>query len=118
MQIRQKNQTDAQLIIKLREESYKGNAIWKKVADSLNKPTRSTVIVNLSRLDRFTKDNETVVVPGKVLASGELSRKLTIAAKNFSKEAREKIKKSGSSITTIADLMKKDPSGKNIKIIE
>jgi large subunit ribosomal protein L18e len=117
MQIRPKNQIDERLIRKLREESYKGSAIWKKVADDLNVPTRERKIVNLSRINRFASENEVIVVPGKVLASGELGRKVTIAASRFSEGSIEKIKSSGSSAMSIEELMKKNPSGKGIRII-
>lgn len=117
MQIRPKNQIDEHLIRKLREESYKGSAIWKKVADDLNVPTRERKIVNLSRINRFASDNEVIVVPGKVLAAGELGRKVTIAASRFSEGSIEKIKRSGSSAISIEELMKKNPSGKGIRII-
>ena len=117
MQIRPKNKVDEQLIAMLREESYKGNAIWKKVADDLNIPTRQRKIVNLSKINRFTAENEVVVVPGKVLSSGELGHKLIIAAFRFSASSIEKMKKSGSSAMSISELMKKNPSGKGVRII-
>jgi large subunit ribosomal protein L18e len=117
MQIRPKNQIDERLIRKLREESYKGSAIWKKVADDLNVPTRERKIVNLSRINRFASENEVIVVPGKVLAAGELGCKVTIAASRFSEGSIEKIKSSGSSAMSIEELMKKNPSGKGIRII-
>ena len=80
-----------------RQSSQQKVQIWRRIADDLQKPTRRRRIVNLSRLDRYTKENEVVVVPGKVLGSGELNHKLTIAAYNFSEQALEKIKKSKSS---------------------
>ncbi|MDP7115849.1 MAG: 50S ribosomal protein L18e, partial [Candidatus Woesearchaeota archaeon] len=46
--------------------------LWKRVASDLSKPTRQRRIVNLSRINRFTKENETIVVPGKVLGDGLL----------------------------------------------
>ena len=117
MQIRQKNKVDEQLIAMLREESYRGNAVWRKVADDLNVPSRQRRVVNLSKINRFSAENEVVVVPGKVLSSGELGHKLVIAAFRFSAGSIEKIKKSGSSAMSISELMKKNLSGKKIRII-
>jgi len=106
-----------QLIEKLKEASYKGNSIWKKIADDLNKPTRKQRIVNLSKINRYSKENDTVVVPGKVLAAGELDHKLIIAAYKFSGQSIKKIEKAGAAAITIEQLMKKNPEGKNINII-
>ena len=117
MQIRPKNQITAELIRKIKEESYKGNAIWKRVAEDLNKPTRGIRVVNLSSINRNTKENDVIVVPGKVLGTGELEHKLSIAAWKFSEQSLEKIKKAGASVMSIEELIKKNPEGKNIKII-
>jgi len=41
----------------------------------------------------YRKEGETVVVPGKVLNVGELTKKVEVAAFSFSQSAEEKIKK-------------------------
>jgi large subunit ribosomal protein L18e len=92
-------------------------ALWSRIADDLSKPTRQRRIVNLSKIDRVTKDNETIVVPGKVLGTGELNHKITIAAYNFSRSALEKIQKSQSICYSLPDFMKKNPKGSNTRII-
>ncbi|MEM0231030.1 MAG: 50S ribosomal protein L18e [Candidatus Woesearchaeota archaeon] len=117
MQIRPKNEIYKRTIEMLRQASYAGNPVWKKVADDLNVPTRKKKVVNLSKLNRLTSENEVVVVPGKVLASGEIEHKITIAALNFSKEAIEKLKRAGAQILSIEELLKKNPEGKEIKVI-
>ena len=90
--------------------------IWKAIAVELEKPTRSRRVVNLERINRVGNDNETIIVPGKVLASGDLDKKLTIAAFNFSQEALNKINKKGSAIT-IQELLEKNPKGSKVRII-
>ncbi len=114
------HKTDAQLeslIQELRKAASKENAgIWRAVALDLERPTRQRSIVNLSRISHAANDNETIIVPGKVLASGELSRKVTVAAFRFSREAEKKISKSGKAIT-IMQLLKENPQGKNIRIM-
>ena len=62
-------------------------------------------------------DEETALIPGKVLSSGDLTKKLTIAAWTFSDKAEEKIKKAGGKSISIEDLMKNNPDGKNIRIL-
>jgi large subunit ribosomal protein L18e len=92
-------------------------AIWKTIAVDLEKPTRQRRAVNLSRIDRVTKENEIIIVPGKVLGTGALSHPMTIAAWSFSTGAVEKIEKAKAKAITIDDLMKDSAKGKSIRII-
>ena len=111
------NQSLVTLVQELKKASTTHNSkLWKRIATDLEKSTRSRRIVNLSKLNRFTKENETVIVPGKVLGSGNLSHKLTVAAFAFSDSAKEEINKNGKAIP-ITDLVKEDPKGKKIRII-
>jgi len=106
------------LISNLRNRSLEQNVnIWKRIADDLSKPTRKRRAVNLSRINRYTNENDIIVVPGKVLGSGNLNHKLTISAYQFSKGAKEKIIKAGAKIISLLELSKEKPDGKKIKII-
>ncbi len=113
-----KNQQLKSLIKELKEVSGKNNvSIWNRVASDLEKPTRLMREVNLSRLNRYCKANDIVVVPGKVLSMGDLNKKITIAAYKFSNKAIDKINESGSKAMSIYDLAKKNPKGSKIRII-
>ncbi len=90
--------------------------IWKRVAEDLEKPTRDRRIVNIYKLDRNTKDKEVVIVPGKVLGTGDLSHSVDVAAFSFSDDAFKKISEKGKALT-IKDIMKNNPEGKNIRIM-
>ncbi len=106
------------VIEELKRLSIKENAnIWKRLATDLEKPVRRRRVVNLSRLARFTKEKDMVVVPGKVLGGGELPHSLTVAAFTYSGSAIDKIKKANGQPISLLELMKKNPKGKNIKII-
>jgi large subunit ribosomal protein L18e len=112
------NQNLQNLIRELKELSSKQNIrIWKRIALDLEKPTRQRRVVNLSRIDHHTKENDTIIVPGKVLGSGLLNHKLTIAAYNFSEGALQKIQKANAKAITITELMKEDIKGKGVRII-
>jgi large subunit ribosomal protein L18e len=105
------------LIKDLRILSKKENVkLWKRVADDLSRSTRQRRIVNISRLERYGKDGETLLVPGKVLSEGELSKKVTVAAFRFSDVARSKINAVGKTLT-IRQLMKDNPKGKKVRIL-
>lgn len=73
--------------------------------------------MNISRLNRFTKKGETIVVPGKVLGSGRIDHHLTVAAFAFSELAKSKISKAKGKCLGIADLIDKNPKGTNVKIL-
>jgi len=91
--------------------------LWRRVANDLEKPTRQRRVVNLSSISRYTKEDEIVVVPGKVLGAGTLNHKLTISALQFSNGAIEKIEKIGAKIIPLLELSKENPTGKGIRII-
>ena len=44
--------------------------IWQEVARELSRPKRKGRKVNLFKINKFAKESETIVVPGKVLATG------------------------------------------------
>jgi len=104
------------LISKLRKLG-KETPLWRRIAEDLDKSTRRRRIVNLSRLDKYTSENDTVVVPGKVLGAGPLNHKLTIAAWGFSEGALKKISEANAKALSIQDLMKEPVKGKRIRII-
>ena len=105
------------LIIDLRKLASKQNVkLWKRIAYELSKPTRIRREVNLYKINKYTRQGETALVPGKVLSLGSLDKKITIAAYKFSNEAKEKINKVGKAIT-IKELIKENPKGENVRII-
>jgi large subunit ribosomal protein L18e len=102
------------LIAELKQKEVK---LWQRLARELEKPTRIRREVNLSRIQRHAKAGDVVLVPGKVLAAGELDKKITIAAWNFSLGAAAKIKAAGGKTLSISELMKLHPKGTGVKII-
>lgn len=109
---------ELQNLIKELKELYLKNKVklWKRIAYELEKPTRKRRIANLYKINKYTKQGETALVPGKVLNLGNLDKKLTVAAYQFSAQAREKINKVGKAIT-IRELIKNNPEGKKVRII-
>ncbi len=107
------------LIRALKKQSQESQTeLWLSLAERLTSSNRNRVAVNLSRLNRFTKEGETVVVPGKVLGAGQADHALTVAAFSFSDVAKSKIVATKGKCLSIQDLMKKNPTGKNVKIME
>jgi len=110
------------MLISLIQELKKASAehdvaLWKDIAFRLEKPLRNWPAVNLNRIERYLQENETALVPGKVLSTGTLTKKVNVAAWSFSEKSVEKIKKAGGKHMSLEELLKKNPDGKNIRIL-
>lgn len=98
--------------IRLIQEARKQETpFWERVADDLEKSNRRRTEVNLSRIARASKEGETVVVPGKVLGSGDMSHKATVVAFSFSSSALRKLEQAKCESMTIAQFLEKNPEG-------
>ncbi len=91
--------------------------IWRSIARELSRSRKNRREVNIRRLNRYTSNNETAIVPGKLLGDGNLDHRVDVAAFKLTKGAKEKIEKSGGNTMSIQDLIKKNPKGSKIKII-
>jgi large subunit ribosomal protein L18e len=106
------------LMKELKKTSHTESAgLWKRVAKDLEKSSRNNRVVNLSRINRYTQADETVIVPGKVLGAGTLDHKVHVAAFSFSRAAKDMITKLNGTAITIPELVKQNPKAKNVKII-
>jgi large subunit ribosomal protein L18e len=99
------------------KERESGAVIWRDIAKRLEKPRRNWAETNLSKLDRYANDGETVLVPGKVLAAGSITKKLTVAAYSFSEKAETEIAAAGGKTISIADLAIMNPKGSGVRIM-
>jgi len=107
------------LIRYLRKKSNEENVkVWKDIAWRLERPRRQKAEVNISRINRHTKEGDIVVVPGSVLGAGNLDHKVIVAAWKFSEKAKEKIIQVGGEAITIEDLIERNPKGSGVIIME
>jgi large subunit ribosomal protein L18e len=115
------NPTNPNLISTIRflKKSGKENdaKIWRSIAEALARTRRKRIAVNLSRVNRYTKEGETVAIPGKVLAAGEIDHPVIVSAFAFSKKAITKIEKAKGKCLSYAELLKKNPKGTHVRII-
>lgn len=91
--------------------------LWRDLADRLAKPQANWAEVNVSRLERHAAEGETVVVPGKLLGTGRLSKKLTVAAFQASGSARTKVEASGGRLLGLRELVEANPKGSDVRIL-
>jgi len=103
-----------ELKVKSRLESV---SLWRVLAKKFERPTRGFAEVNLGKINRYTVEADTVVVPGKVLGAGCIEHSVRVAAVNFSTSAREKILGAGGSCISIWELMAAEPLGSGVKIM-
>jgi large subunit ribosomal protein L18e len=94
-----------------------GAPLWRDVALRLEKSRSNWAEPNLSRLSRHAADEDVILVPGKLLGSGDVEGKHTVAAYSFSTSARAKIEAAGGKVVSIRDLMNKNPEGKGVYIL-
>jgi len=117
MKVRDKNPHLAELIMKLEQMGRQENVpIWGALAEKLNRPRRKRYEANLYKLDKYAKGKETIVVPGMVLGTGEISKPVTVAALKFSRIAEEKIRKAGGRCMSIEKLAE-EKAAKGVRII-
>ena len=111
------NQVVLHMVKDLKQASKKNEApIWSKLADLALKPSSSKRTINLTRINRITKESDILFVPGKVLGTGNLSHKITLSSFSMSTTAKNKIIQSGGNIMIYSDMIKKFPTGKGVII--
>lgn len=93
------------------------NSAWHAVAQRLSSATRCYDSKNLSEVDAATTAGDTVVVLGKVLSGGDVTKKIRIAALGFSQGARDKLKKTKSEAVFIAEEIAKNQKAAGVKFL-
>ena len=111
-----KNTVTRSLIEELNRAGIKTPA-WKAVSKGLKRPGRKSYEVNILRLEKHSKSNDNIVVPGIVLGTGILTKPITVAALRFSDSAKEKITKAGGKALSIEELLKLNPEAKKLRIM-
>jgi large subunit ribosomal protein L18e len=106
-----KNQQLTQLIGEMKKLAIEQKVgFWKKIASELEKPARRRRDVSVEKIGRMVNENETAVVPGKVLGKEKIKNPIVCYS------ASESVKKNNK-IISFRDLMKKDPKARNCRII-
>jgi large subunit ribosomal protein L18e len=115
---RKTNQTLVNTIGQLKAQSREtGSALWRDVAVRLSKSRSQWAQPNLSRLSRYAPEGATVLVPGKLLGSGDVLGSPTVVAYSFSSGARAKIEQAGGEVMSLEQLMKSNPKGEGVFIL-
>ncbi len=112
------NQVVIRMARDLKKSSIKNDApIWAKLAEYALKPSIARRDINLNRIAQLTKENDTVVFPGKVLGTGNVSHKITLCSFSISNSAVDKIIDNGGKLISFSDLIKQNPTGKGVVLL-
>ena len=90
---------------------------WKNVAEILSRPRRLQVIKNLDEIDKESKEGDTIIIPGKVLGNGDMSKKIKIVALSFSQEAERKLKAKKCEMLSLIKEIETNKKADGIKIL-
>jgi large subunit ribosomal protein L18e len=91
--------------------------IWRALEQELAGPRANRREINVGKMAELSKTGEVLVVPGKVLGTGNLGHKLTVCAYSISEGAAKKIVSAGGRVIGFEELVKKHPDGKGVRII-
>lgn len=113
------NPVTTTLVSELKKLSTKQKVkIWKDIASRLTRSTRIRSEVAVGKVEKYLKKDEVAVVPGKLLGDGEVTRAITVAALKASASAKEKIQAAKGQYLSIQELIKKNPQGKKVRILQ
>ncbi|MFH1664378.1 MAG: 50S ribosomal protein L18e [archaeon] len=98
-------------IISLLKKNGKNKKIWKDLANRIAAPRRKRASINLWRLETLSEQfkEKTLIVPGKVLAKGKITKAISVAALEFSGKAEEKIKEKKGKTFNLEEAVKINP---------
>ena len=71
-------------------------------------------VVNIKKIAAYSKEGDSVLVPGKVLGIGSIPHKITLYSFSISESAAMLITKVGGSVKPIDDAVKDHPTGKGL----
>ena len=112
------NQVVIRMAKELKKASTKNDApIWAKLAEYALKPSIARRDINLNRIAQLTKENDTVVFPGKVLGTGNIPHKVTLCSFSISNSAANKVLENGGKLISYSDLIEQNPTGKGVVLL-
>ena len=112
------NQVVIRMASDLKKASNKNDApIWGKLAEYALKTSIERRDINLNRISQLTKENDTVVFPGKVLGTGNISHKVTLCSFSISNSAATKIVENGGKLISYSELIEQNPTGKGVVLL-
>ncbi len=105
-------------LMKLAEISREGNVVfWRPIIEAISSPNSRRPVVNVGKISRFTKVNDVVLVPGKVLGDGVIDHPVTVGALAASRSACEKVRAAGGSLLPLIEFAERYRDGSKVIVI-
>ena len=115
---RKSNSELVKTVTNLKKASRENDApLWRSIAQRLEGPARNWPSVNISKLEFNVNKNSKVVVPGKLLGSGNITKKITVSAYSFSQTAKNKVEEAGGKCLSYNEFIKSNPKGTDVVVI-
>ena len=115
---RKSNPELVKTVTNLKKASRENDApLWRSIARRLEGPARNWPSVNISKLEFNVNKNSKVVVPGKLLGSGNITKKITVSAYSFSQSAKNKVEAAGGKCLSYNEFIKSNPKGTDVMVI-
>ncbi|MDG6902318.1 MAG: 50S ribosomal protein L18e [Nitrososphaerota archaeon] len=92
--------------------------IWDLASRLLAGETKNRVEVNIGRISRMAESGQALFVPGKVLGTGVMDKKLIVGAFSFSASAKSKLESVGGSALSVEQFLKKYPKGSGVRLVK
>ena len=115
IKMRKRRKTNPELAETIKLASKNQN--WMNIAKILSGPTRKYSSLNLFQIDEKAKTGDTILITGKILSKGDLTKKIKIVGLSISAEAKEKLKTTKSEFIPIIEEIKKNVKFEGIKIL-
>ncbi len=93
------------------------SSIWRDLARRLSGGDRRYAAINVGKVSRLISDGDVVIIPGSLLGSGYIDKKVTVSALRASEKAKQKLKEAGGSFKSLLEMAKENPKGTNIIIL-
>jgi ribosomal protein L18E len=90
---------------------------WLEAAKLISGSRRKYEKVNLSEINEKAEEGDVVVIIGKVLSLGEITKKIKIRAISFSKQAEEKMKKEKIDYDSVLNEINNNKKAEGVKIL-
>ncbi len=114
---RVKNPIIMEAVKKIRIVSKTGNKnFWSNIEEIILRPRSRRPEVNVGKISKLTKENDIVLVPGKLLGDGFLDHPITVSALFASKSAIKKVQEAGGTYLPFTEFIDRYPDGSNIKV--
>jgi len=92
--------------------------IWITAAKLLARPEGTRIEVNLGRVASMAEEGQAFFIPGKVLGTGTVDKKIVVGAFSFSASARSKLEAVGGSALSIRQFLNKYPRGSGVRLVQ